>query len=574
MQVQKKEISLKQFHKVTNRHVLVLEADMTEQDKYKILHLSNVIRIAGNNLTAIMKKNFEQLMRTKKYRALKAAYAKAKDAEKEDELKLIVSEMNKLQEKYNVTWDFCRNAMIEINKTYKINSIFALSKAEDVWSAVEKCLYSDGKSIHFKKYGDYSEIRAKQPNRGIVISTDGENLIFKLNGITFSPIVNKPKRTMTRKGNPIMVPESHDIFAESEVKAICRYLENPEVTDNQALSLYNQNGTIIDTYRPCFASIVCKRIRGKVRIYIHITIEGLAMTKYRKDGTKRHQTGKGVIGCDIGPQSIAYTSDKEVGLKNLAERGESIKKRERKETQLVRKMERSRRMTNPENYNEDGTIRKGKKTWKKSNRYKKLQEKYRNICRIASENRHLAINEEVNHLRSLGNIFVTEHGNAKSMQKRAKKTERQENATIIKKSDGTEQMVHKYKRKKRHGKSIKNRCPGYFQAQAKAKFERTGGIYIEVPANYRASQYDHTCNKYIKKKLSQRMFLLSDGTRVQRDWYSSFLLYCIGRNMQSISRYKCRKHFDNLYDKYLKLEDYIKTNKIAVINSGIKIEAT
>lgn len=56
MQVQKKEISLKQFHKVTNRHVLVLEADMTEQDKYKMLHLSNVIRIAGNNLTAIMKK--------------------------------------------------------------------------------------------------------------------------------------------------------------------------------------------------------------------------------------------------------------------------------------------------------------------------------------------------------------------------------------------------------------------------------------------------------------------------------------------------------------------------------------
>ncbi len=255
-------------------------------------------------------------MRTKKYRALRTAYAKAKDAEKEDELKSIASEMNKLQEKYNVTWDFCRNAMIEINKTYKINSIFALSKAEDVWSAVEKCLYSDGKSMHFKKYGDYSEIRAKQSNRGIVISADGENLLFKLNGITFRPVITKSKHTMTRKGNPIAVPESHDIFAEAEVKAICRYLENPEVIDNQALSLYNRNGTVMDTCRPCFASIVCKRIRGKVRIDVHITIEGQAMTKYRKDGTKRHQTGKGVIGCDIGPQSIAYTSDKEVGLKN------------------------------------------------------------------------------------------------------------------------------------------------------------------------------------------------------------------------------------------------------------------
>lgn len=143
--------------------------------------------------------------------------------------------------------------------------------------------------------------------------------------------------------------------------------------------------------------------------------------------------------------------------------------------------------------------------------------------------------------------------------------------TAYAKSDGTEQMVHKYKRRKRHGKSIKNRCPGYFQAQVRAKFERTGGIYIEVPVNYRASQYDHTCNKYIKRKLSQRMFLISDGTRVQRDWYSSFLLYCIGRSMQSISRYKCKKCFDNLYDKYLKLEDYIKANKIAVMNSGINV---
>lgn len=573
MQEQKKEITLKQFHKVTDRHVLVLEADMSEQDKHKMLHLSNVIRIAGNSLTAIMKKNYERLIRTKNYRALKAAYAKAKSTEKEDEVKSIASEMKKLQERYNVTWDFCRQSMIEINKTYKINSIFALSKAEDVWSAVEKCLYSDGKSMHFKKYGDYPEIRAKQSNRGIVITADGENLLLKVNGVTFSPVINKPKRTKTRKGNPITVSESHDIFAESEVQAICRYLESPEVIDNRELSLYNKNGTIMDTYRPCFASIVCKRIRGKIRVYVHITVEGLAMPKYRKDGTKRHQTGKGVIGCDIGPQSIAYTSDQEVGLKNLAERGASIKKRERKEALLARKMERSRRIMNFDNYKEDGTIRKGKKTWRKSNRYKKLQEKYRNICRIASENRHFAINEEVNHIRALGNVFVTEPGNAKSMQRRAKKTERQENATVIKKADGTEQAVHKYKRKKRHGKSIKNRCPGYFQAQIRAKFERTGGTYTEVPGGYRASQYDHTCNQYIKKKLSQRMFLLSDGTRVQRDWYASFLLYCIGRDQKNISRRKCKANFARSYEKYMALENHIKANRITVMNSGIKIES-
>ena len=104
---------------------------------------------------------------------------------------------------------------------------------------------------------------------------------------------------------------------------------------------------------------------------------------------------------------------------------------------------------NPDNYNEDGTIKKGKKTWVLSNRYKKLRTKHTELCRINAINRHLAINEEVNELRSLGDIFVTEPKNAKKLQKRAKTG----------------------KRKKRFGRSIKNRCPGYFQSQAKRSSE-------------------------------------------------------------------------------------------------------
>ena len=569
----KPEADLKQLHKATDRHVLVLEADISECDKRKLLHMSNIIRVAGNELIAVIKKQYEQLLRTKRYRRLRDMYAKAKKAEDKKQTSTIAAEMTEMQKSYHVTWEFCRKSMIEINQKYNINSIFALSKAEDVWQAVEKCLFSDGKTIHFKKYGDYPEIRAKQANRGIVISADDDGIKLKIGEIELRPIINKTKHTKTRKGNITQVHEPHDIFAESEVEAVLNYLSNPEVIDKTALDLYNKKGIVMDTFRPCFVSISFKEIRGKTRVYIHITIEGISKPKYNKNGTRRHQYGKGFIGCDIGPQSIAYTSKEEVGLKNLAERGASIKDREQKEARILRKMDRSRRAMNPENYNDDGKIRKGKKTWKKSNRYKKLQSQYRNICRIAAENRHLAINEEVNHMRALGNVFITEPKNAKKLQKRSKNTERQDKPSVIQKSDGTEQLVYKYKRKKRHGKSIKNRCPGYFQAQAKAKFERTGGVYIEVPAAYRASQYDHTCNKYIKKTISQRMYELADGTRVQRDWYSSFLMYCIGTDLQHISRYKCKRYFDELYAKYLKLEQHIINNKITVMNSGIKFKA-
>ena len=361
--MQEKIPDLKQFRKESNRHVLVLEAQVSEQDKYKLIHLSNnVLRTAGNDLTGVMKKNYDQLVRTKRYRHLQSLYGKAKKAKRDKELKAIGAEMKQMQEEYHVTWEFCRQSMIKINKQYHLNSIFALTQAEDVWKGVEACLYREGKTLHFRKYGDHPEIRAKQAVRGIIVRLDGGSLSFRIGDITLFPIINKPGHTKTRRGHDTGVKEAHDLFAEEEIAAVCHYLENPEAADRAALELFRKKGELMDTYRPCYASLCFKEIRGRVRVFIHLTIEGLPKAKRRKDGSRRHQQGRGVVGCDIGPQTIACTSKKEVILKNLAERGMSIKKREQKEAAIQRKMDRSRRAMNPENYREDGTIRKGKKT--------------------------------------------------------------------------------------------------------------------------------------------------------------------------------------------------------------------
>lgn len=245
----KADINLIQFHKITSRHVLVLEADISEYDKRELLHMLNIIRVAGNELIAVMKKQYEQLLRTKRYRHLQDMYAKAKKNEDKKQVGVITAEMTEMQKSYHVTWEFCRKSMIEINRKYNINSIFALSKAEDVWQAVEKCLFSDGKTIHFKKYRDYPEIRAKQANRGIIISADDDGIRLKIGKIKLRPIINKPKHTKTRTDNTIQVQESHDIFAESEAEAVLNYLSNPDVVDKTALDLYNKKGIIMDTFR-------------------------------------------------------------------------------------------------------------------------------------------------------------------------------------------------------------------------------------------------------------------------------------------------------------------------------------
>ena len=564
---------IKEFHKVSDRHVLMLEANLSHVDKCELFGISEKLRKMGNELLSIMYKNYKQLIRTKRYRNFKKLYGitkeeivkldskinktdsdKAKLKDLRVKLKEISVFLNKMQKEYNVTWDYCRNSMITINNKYKINSIFALTKAEDIWHSIEKLLYGDGKRVHFSKRGELFCIRAKQIERGIILKEDNCKLLFKIGNISFKPILK-------------------DTFEKDEVYAIIDYLRNKELIELNALKEY-EKGNIISTYRPCFISLTCKKIRDKLRVYIHITIEGKVKPKKNKKGEIKHKLGTGIIGCDIGPSTIAYVSNTKIGLKNLAERGKNIAENERKEKLILRKLDRSRRSMNPQNYNNDGTIKKNtksfKKKWIKSKRYLKLERKHKELCRINAVNRHLAINEEVNLIRSLGNILVTEPKNAKKLQRKIKETKRQEKINIVKDSKGNEKQIHKYKKKKRFGKSIKNRCPGYFQEKIKQKFINTNGSYIEVPKDYRASQYDHTSDSYIKKKLSDRMFKLLNETIVQRDLYSAFLMYCIDLSDKTINKKNCDKEFNSFITKQNDLINYIKENNIKILNSGIK----
>ena len=75
----------------------------------------------------------------------------------------------------------------------------------------------------------------------------------------FNLTVNKPKHNKTRSGNIVSdILEPHDRFAEDEANAVCRYLENPDVIDKAAVDLYEKTGELLDTYRPCYVSLVIR----------------------------------------------------------------------------------------------------------------------------------------------------------------------------------------------------------------------------------------------------------------------------------------------------------------------------
>ena len=87
------------------------------------------------------------------------------------------------------------------------------------------------------------------------------------------------------------------------------------------------------------------------------------------------------------------------------------------------------------------------------------------------------------------------------------------------------------------------------------KASRYGGSVIKVSTfETKASQFDHTDDSYTKKKLSQRFAKLSNGTVVQRDMYSAFLLLHLRKNLQSYNKKTIKKDFP----QFKKLHDETK----------------
>ena len=113
-----------------------------------------------------------------------------------------------------------------------------------------------------------------------------------------------------------------------------------------------------------FVRLVKRTISGTVRWAAQLMLEGAP-----------HQKAKNVISdsesaLDIGPSTVAGVGDADAFLTQFCD--EVIQPwKEIKCAQ--RAQDRSRRATNPANYNPNGTVKKGSCKWHRSNRYKKRQ---------------------------------------------------------------------------------------------------------------------------------------------------------------------------------------------------------
>ena len=237
-----------------------------------------------------------------------------------------------------------------------------------------------------------------------------------------------------------------------------------------------------------YCRVVRRKLRGKQFYYLQLVMEGTAPV--------RHITApkECVAGIDPGLSRIAVYSEAGFGLFELAP---CVKNWDGEIARIQRAMDRSRRRTNPQNFNADGTIRKpaeGRLQWKESRNYIRLRNQLAELKRRQAATRKRDLCQLANLVFSLGGTVRIEKNSFKAFQRV-------------------------------FGKSVARRAPGYLISEIKRKAACAGAEVEELDARrYRLSQYDFWTDAYVKKPLSQRWHKMGDtDVYVDRDIMSAFL---------------------------------------------------
>ena len=290
-----------------------------------------------------------------------------------------------------------------------------------------------------------------------------------------------------------------------------------------------------------YVQIVRKTIRGKKVYILQIVCQGMPPSKVTK--------GTEVVGIDPGISTVAFASQKEAALVDLVPK--NITRKEKLIKRLDQAIERSRRVNNPECYNENGTIKKGARFKHPSKRQLRLRNRRRKVYHSLSEERKKLQGQLVNRLVSQASMIKIEELNVKGLQKRSRD---------IRINPKTNRPFSK----KRFGKAIFRAAPSAFRTALEKKTFQLG-INFEIisPKNVKPSQYNHITQTFEKKSLSTRVYNLSDEyTDVQRDLYSAFLIGHIekGRYQQA----QLNQDFPDFYDQMKDfLQQPIETERLA-----------
>lgn len=444
-----------------------------------------------NSLVNVTQKRYKEMIKTKKYRNLLSSLSGDKKKDKP-----IWRKISDIRKEYGLTEYSFHEDVRQMQKHFKdnIDSFTAQRVATTLWKSYDRLFFGNGKRVYFKRYGELNSLEGKSNKTGIRFADN----------------------TMIWNGLKIPVQIDYD-----------NYYEYQAIQDEI-----------------CYCRIIRKYVRNKNKYYVQIVFKGNPPLKVNTEtGEIKHSIGQGDTGIDIGVSTIAIASQTDVKILELADKVQNIENQKRL---IQRKMDRSKRAMNPNNFNEDGTIKKQgnkKVVWNKSNHYINYQNQLKELYRKQSDVRKYQHECLANYIVSLGNNIFVEQMNFSGLQKRAKNTEKNDKG--------------KFKRKKRFGKSLANRAPAMLLTIIDRKLKYFGTRLFKINTyKAKASQFNHFDGTYKKKTLSQRWNDF-DGIKIQRDIYSAFLIMNINNDLESFNVNKCNERFEN----FLNLHD-VEVNRL------------
>ena len=357
-----------------------------------------------------------------------------------------------------------------------IDSQTAIAQTNRAFRACEHHLFVTGRGYpRFKRYNTLNTVESKNNRQGIVFR---ENKVIWNTGRG-----NKNKLEFPVKFDP---KDKHGVEAaalQDEIK---------------------------------FCRLKREVVNGKKRFSVQLVLDG------KPKDRPNTMTTDGTVGLDLGPSTIAWVSDDKSEFKKFCEEIDPVVKQKRL---IQRKMQRSLRANNPDNYEPDelkknangkiirklGKVKKGPKTWVHSKRYLALKDELAKAERKIRETRDKLQGELANEILRQGSLVRTEKLSYKSFQKN-------------------------------FGRSVRDRAPGMFIEKLKRRADHLGATVEEINTfkTYLSSRC-HNCGTKKKKTRKERQHICECGVSAHRDLYSAWLARYVENDVLDVSQ--CQKHW-------------------------------
>lgn len=412
-------------------------------------------------------------------------------AEKTPELIAAYEVHNQLMKDYGFSKYGLQSESIQYASHYSAvipSTMAQMSIGKRMWSAFDDVFFGTGDEVSFKRWHQFNSL-----------STDGKSGMRLIQDENDRPYILVSNRS-------------------AQAKPLKLYFDYPK-------DLYGQ------TLFACpikVITLVRRQEKSKWHYYVQFSVDASGCTNEMSNPA--HPVGFGKVGLAIWRGDLYAVSEHCVKHFNLNPWREEV---EPQRDELTRQMEVLKRQNNPDNYNVDGTAKKGRRHWNHSRRYLELARRKRELERVNRERRALYHRHIVYELLEMGDEFVMYDYYFRTEKEKYKKEE--------------EKTSSEFKKEKDRRKSIQEDAPSALLSMLSQKlkmYQRPDITRYEVPE--RLYWYQHIENTSQKELLPHRTVFV-DGEKMSQTAYRAFLMLGYQGGKKSFDK----EYLDSIWPSFL-----------------------